>query len=102
MKKAVISAEIRPGVPVIPNFTVCEISEDGTKSMPVIVPELSLERMSKHDISSLIKDKDNKITIEGFFIAINGTVTDISSKTLKMYLEDLATEQHDYFELIIP
>ena len=101
MRRAIISSGLGSGMPVImPTFNVIEKDENGIeRGIPCNLPELSLEKLSDPKISSLIKGKDDVITIEGDYLAINGTTTDIPSKTLKMYLEDIASEKHDIFEL---
>ena len=101
-KKAIISSELRSGMPVImPTLQVYEEDENGNKSIPCNIPELSLEVFGQPQISRLLNTEDNIITIDGDFIAINGTTTDISAKTLKVYNAKIASEKHDTFELIL-
>ena len=100
MKKAVISSGLRSGMPVImPTLQVYEEDDNGNESIPCNIPELSLEVFAQPQISRLLNNEDNIITINDDFIAINGTTTDISAKTLKAYNDKLASEKHDIFEL---
>ena len=98
-KKAIISTKIFSNNVVAPLLNVYEEDDNGTRYVPLVIPELPLEIFGQPQISRLLNTEDNIITIDGDFIAINGTTTDISAKTLKLYNDKLASEKHDVFEL---
>ncbi len=98
-KKAIISTKTFSNNVVAPLLNVYEEDENGTRYVPLVIPELPLEIFGQPQISRLLNTEDNIIIIDDDFIAINGTTTDISAKTLKLYNDKLASEKHDVFEL---